>query len=112
MEPEFFIVTMPEDGGWGGIQSQEEMSAFFSRTGQMFSYSAAVLRLFCRTHFLFIEQDLFSGQILAFDSLPLVKKLFFGNSADFFCRAAEQSFCPQDRNLFAGQILAFDNLAP
>ena len=26
---EFFIVTRTEDEGWGGIQSQEEMSAFF-----------------------------------------------------------------------------------
>jgi hypothetical protein len=86
------IVTRAEDGEWGGIQSQEEMSAFFPRTGQMFSCSAAVLRKFCRTHFLFAGQYLFSGQILAFDSLPPVKKLFCGNSAEqIFCRTAEQT---------------------
>ena len=45
---EFFIGTRTEDGGWGGIQSQDEMSAFFfkNRTDvQLFcSRSAEILQ--------------------------------------------------------------------
>jgi hypothetical protein len=52
---------------WAGISSQEEVSALVPRTGQTFRCSAAVLRKFSRTHFLFAGQILFAGRILEFD---------------------------------------------
>ena len=101
---EFFIVTRT-DGGWGEIQSQEEMSAFFSRTGQMFSCPAAIRRKFYRAHFLLAGQNLSSRQISTFDSLPPDKKLFCGNSVLQIFFAGQQNrvsvcrseICSQDR---------------
>ena len=66
----------------GEYNLKRECQHFLLRTGQMFSCSSAVLWRFCRMHFLFAGQDLFSGQILAFDSLPPVKKL----GLQKFCR--------------------------
>ena len=56
MELEFFIVMRTEDGGWGGIQSQVEMSAFFSKNKtdvqQFCSRSALILQnIVLRTDF-------------------------------------------------------------
>ena len=97
-----------EENGWrmgGNTISRGNVNIFFSRTGQMFSCPAASLRKFCRTHFLFAGQNLSSGQISAFNSLPPVKKLFCRNSVLQIFFAGEQNrasvrrtdICSQDR---------------